>query len=461
MINRIGVLWLLVTFIVHINSENEVDFKWCYSEGHSHLENCECKEENLPPWGDRTLTIDCGYRNLQNSDIDSFGEVLPLYTHTLDVSWNQLTNLPSFNGYSLRRLIASNNNLTRINEKNFVDVPSLNELDLSWNSINILSLNAFYKLDKLTKLSLAHNNIKMIPNGVFFYLSSLESINLSWNVNLHEQKDLITNNIFFQFGLNMKLKELKLDKCNLDGLDLTSSTSLEVLSLRSNNFKTIPNTIKTLKYLDMSENPIDSLQPLNNLTNVETLYLEDMNRLYGFNNEEFPLFGRKLKFLSLQNSRKLHRFIISNSSDFSSLEILNLRGTMVRTFNQTMEPMFQKLKEVNLNGIPFTCECDLVWIKRLPLETSAQCYKPSKIHGMKFSSVREEDFGCDPWPNWVYGILIFVLIVLCSIGIWLVVMGLRPYGRNSVQIRGNNRLSSSSPYARVTIEPSRADKSLF
>lgn len=185
-----------------------------------------------------------------------------------------------------------------------------------------------------------------------------------------------------------------------------------------------------------------------------------MSNLYGFNNREFPSFGRKLKYLSIENSRKLHNFIV-NSSDFSSLEVLNLRGTMVRSFNgTTMEEMFQKLKEINLNGIPFTCDCDLVWMKDLPLETGAQCYKPSNIHGMKVSSVRKEDFGCDPWPSWVYGILIFVLIVLCSIGIWLVVMGLRPYGRQ-VQMRGNNRIGSTSPYARVTIEPSRADKTLF
>lgn len=461
MINRVGVLCFLMTFLVHIHSEKEVDLKWCHSEGHSHLEICECSDESIPPWGDRTLTIDCNYRNLKNSDMDSFGVILPIYTNTLDISWNQLTNLPSFNGDSLKQLMANNNNLTRINEKNFADLPLLKELDLSWNSISILSLNAFYKLDHLTKLNLAHNNIKMIPNGVFFYLTSLESINLSWNTNLNEQKDLTTNNIFFQFGLTMKLKELKLDKCNIDALDLTSGSSLEHLSLRSNNFKTIPSTTPTtLKYLDMSENPIISLQPLNNLTNIDTLYLEDMNLLCSFTSQELPSFGRKLKYLSLQNSRKLHSFIISNSSDFSSLETLNLRGTMVRTFNSTIGTMFQKLKEVNLNGIPFTCDCDLVWMKRLEVETSAQCYKPSKIHGMRVSSVREEDFGCDPWPNWVYGILIFVLIVLCSVGIWLVVMGLRPYGRN-VQMRGNNRLSSSSPYARVTIEPSRAEKSLF
>lgn len=451
----------LVTFIAHIHSEEEVDLKWCYSEEHSHQEICECREENIPPWGEQTLTIDCNYRNLDNSNMDSFGTILPLYTYTLDISWNQLTSLPSFNADSLRQLKASNNNVTRINEKNFADLPSLKELDLSWNSISILSLNAFYKLDHLTTLNLAHNNIKLIPNGVFFYLTSLESIDLSWNTNLNEQKDLTSNNIFFQFGLTMKLKKLMLDKCNLDTLDLTSGNSLEHLSLRSNNFKTIPATApNTLKYLDMSENPISLLQPLDNLTNIEILYLEDMSQLTDFKNQEFSSFGRKLKYLSLQNSRKLHSFIIANNSDFSSLEMLNLRGTMVRTFNSTIEVMFQKLKELNLNGIPFTCDCDLVWMKALELETNAQCYRPSKIHGMKLSSVRKEDFGCDPWPNWVYGILIFCLIVLCSVGIWLVVMGLRPY-RRDVQMRGNSRLSSNSPYARVTIEPSRADKSLF
>uniref|UniRef100_T1GBH7 LRRCT domain-containing protein n=1 Tax=Megaselia scalaris TaxID=36166 RepID=T1GBH7_MEGSC len=255
-----------------------------------------------------------------------------------------------------------------------MDLPNLKELDLSWNEISIISLNAFYKLGQLTKLNLSHNKLKFIPSGVFYFMSTLETISLSWNTELYQQKDFMKSNLFSQFGLSSKLKELKLDNCNLDNLDLSSGTNLQHLSIRSNKFKNIPETTPTsLKYLDISDNPISSLQPLDKLNNVTTLYMEDMSNLYGFNNREFPSFGRKLKYLSIENSRKLHNFIV-NSSDFSSLEVLNLRGTMVRSFNgTTMEEMFQKLKEINLNGIPFTCDCDLVWMKDLPLETGAQC----------------------------------------------------------------------------------------
>lgn len=264
MINKILGILFFFTIISNISSEKEVDLKWCYpEEAHSHLQICECNEENIPPWGERTLTIDCNYKNLHNNELESFGFVLPLYTSTLDVSWNQLSYLPSFNGDTLRALIASHNNITRINENNFMDLPNLKELDLSWNEISIISLNAFYKLGQLTKLNLSHNKLKFIPSGVFYFVSTLETISLSWNTELYQQKDFMKSNLFSQFGLSSKLKELKLDNCNLDNLDLSSGKNLQHLSIRSNKFKNIPDTTPTsLKYLDISDNPISSLQPL-------------------------------------------------------------------------------------------------------------------------------------------------------------------------------------------------------
>ncbi|XP_053962665.1 leucine-rich repeat-containing protein 4B [Anastrepha ludens] len=438
--------------------ENEIE-RFCYPEQHKNTrQSCECNNENAPPWGIRAINIDCSYKNLRTAD---FSEALPLYVNTLDLSWNSIDLVPTLASDSLRVLNIMHNNITTVTNKKFVKVTNLRELYLNWNSIQSIELNAFDELAHLHVLDLSHNNLHALALQLFRPLLVLDTLNLSWNRHLNQTEGIQERDFYRTFGVNSKLRILRLQACSLTDLLLPEKVPLAELDLRSNRLEKMPTQLpSTLVKLDISGNLFHTFSAditANLSASLSELYVEDMPRLHFVEDNAFlPLTG--LQKVSFQNSRRLTEFsgraFGDEASRFPELRTLIFRGTSVGFFNATLAPIFKQLTELDLNGMPLVCDCELVWMKGLIVETNGRCFNPSRLRGESLTTAEKSDFSCAHWPHWVGGLFIFGLILLCAAGIYAIVMCLRP-NRGGVTLR--RKVGSGSPYARVTIEPNRQE----
>lgn len=454
---------LLLLLIVHgipaeliDANDGDVD-RFCYPEKHRNTRlSCECSNVSAAPWGMRALHIDCSYKDYLAEDLN---EVLPVYADKLDLSWNKLSRVPAFSSDGLRQLNLMHNNISSITSNNFARLASLHELYLGWNSIQELNADAFAELPHLQVLNVAHNNLVTLPAQLFKSMLVLGTLELSWNrrLNLSTGKDL-----YASYGIQEKLDVLRLDACNLEELHLPKAAPLRELSLRRNLFQRVPHDLPAeLHHLDISENKLEHLLPEDtvNLTQVRQLYVEDMPQLQSISAHSLSPLVR-IEQISFQNSRRLNHldadaFLnpINGNLTQPPLRTLIFRGTLLRTFNETLSPVFRQLTELDLNGVPLQCDCQLVWLKDLAIQTNGRCLRPARVRGMLVSSLRRDELSCDSWPRWAYGLIILCLIALCAAGVYLIVMGLRPH--RGVTMR--RKVGTGSPYARVTIEPNRQE----
>ncbi|KAH8401476.1 hypothetical protein KR009_005746 [Drosophila setifemur] len=451
-------LLLVADFTRSENIDAEETDRFCYPEtARNTRRSCECSNVSASPWGMRAIRIDCSYKNYKASEVS---ELLPLYIDTLDLSWNALDSAPVFVSDSLHQLNLMHNNISHLVSGNFKQLSSLRELYLGWNSIGQVDAGAFDGLPHLQTLDLAHNNLHSLQGRLFAPLLVLSSLDLSWNRRFNETQTGV--DLYTGLGVNLKLATLRLDACSLTELNLPVGAPLRELSLRRNQLQRVPSQLPpTLVRFDISDNLLEHLLPEDtvNLTQVRQLYVEDMPLLqsvaaHALINVEL------LETLSFQNSRKLNHldgeaFGISTNpgSKPGALRSLSFRGTMLRSFNSSLAPVFAQLTELDLNGLPLQCDCELLWLKQLQVQTNGRCYKPSRIRGMLVTAARSDAFSCDTWPRWAYGLVVLTLIALSAAGIYLIVMGLRPH--RGVTMR--RKVGAGSPYARVTIEPNRQE----
>lgn len=424
---------------------------------------CECDNHSSSPWGIRTVDINCQSRKFT---ITTFNwEVLPALSETLDISWNLFEYVPDLDSNTLKRLTASHNNVTALDDNNFNKLPQLRELDLSWNSIEVISVNAFIGLSHLQKLDISHNHLRKISFHVFSYLVALEEINLSWNQNLNDTFGLQDVDLFLGLGATPRLKTIRMNRCGLTSMDLSHGTNLTSIYLEWNNFTSIPTLPRGVTYLDMSGNPIEVIGTkfFPQMYQLETLMMEDMPQLREIG--PYALYGLPaLKKVSFQNSRSLKKINpeafgpiqTGNETEQLALEELILRGAALETLNSSLSSVFRNLKTIDLAGLPLDCDCRVVWIKHLDIETGAQCHEPKILHGSKVSKMNFHEAECKSWPGWIqhtmHGLMLIVFLVVCSVGFYMLVVRLRPFHRSSMR-----KVGPSSPYAPITIEPNRAE----
>uniref|UniRef100_A0A1A9WP36 LRRCT domain-containing protein n=1 Tax=Glossina brevipalpis TaxID=37001 RepID=A0A1A9WP36_9MUSC len=455
-------LKLLIIFLItsEVSLEllqlNEIE-RLCYPKIHQNTRKaCECIEESNPSWGLRAVNIDCSFKDFLTSDLT---EELPLFTDILHLNWNALETIPQLSSDSLRLLNLMHNNISLVTGNNFIKIKNLIELYLSWNSLQIIEPNAFEGLNSLQILDLSHNNLIALESNIFLPLQLLDSLYLSWNRNLNETKGIQEIDFYTLLGINDELKVLRLQSCSLNNTILPESVPLQELDLRHNALKRIPEFLPdSLEKLDISDNLLETLQEndTKHLTHLREFFMDDM--LYFTTIEEKALFHLKsVEKLSFQNNRRLKRIheraFGANATHSPSLHSIIFRGSALHSFNVSLATVFHQLTTLDLNGVPLRCDCQLAWLKELTIETNGRCIQPPRLRGLSLRSVRSKDFSCETWPRWLTSIIIFSLIIVCSLAIYLIVIGLRPFG-NVVMRR---KIGVNSPYARVTIEPNRQD----
>lgn len=467
------ILFAIVVASIRMSSGD--DFKQLCNPFHAvaHDENfCHCEVTQSPVIGRPSIKIDCmlseGVTNLTNEFFKA--EILPLNTFSLILSYQAFNAVPFFIG-DLRELDMSNNLITTIKQSNFADVRSLETLDLSFNRVAEVETNAFATLKMLHHLDLSNNFLHIVPAHTFEPLITLQSLKLSGNEGFGRIMGRNATNstlakIYMQLGVSVGLKSLEMERCNLSTINLMNGHGLDHVNLGYNeivDFSKLelpPNIMK----LDLSGNPVRELVPyaLSGIYNLNELMMEDMPFLGQI--EEYSFYAlTKLKHLSFEGSKNLsffHQFAFDETQEHHQLKILNLRGCNLRNLNFSLKTIFNDLDELQLEGNPFTCDCDLQWMKEIEIVTDFQCNKPNDLHGKLFSKLHESEMKCTKMSRFmsklVNSLILLTLLVGCSLAIWCFFRQLSPKTRR----KELQKIGPESPYQRVTIEPNRAEYSL-
>ncbi|XP_047216612.1 leucine-rich repeat-containing G-protein coupled receptor 6 [Girardinichthys multiradiatus] len=106
------------------------------------------------------------------------------HLRVLELSYNQIENLPSFYHCSaLQEIGLQHNQIRRIESSTFQQLTYLRALDLSWNMIEWIHPDAFASLHSLIKLDLTENSLSSVP---VVGLGGLTHLKLRGNKELYE-----------------------------------------------------------------------------------------------------------------------------------------------------------------------------------------------------------------------------------------------------------------------------------
>uniref|UniRef100_A0A915BFW7 Ig-like domain-containing protein n=1 Tax=Parascaris univalens TaxID=6257 RepID=A0A915BFW7_PARUN len=163
----------------------------------------------------------------------------------------------------LQRLSLAENRLTAVTGGWLYGMLSLTSLDLSSNSVSWIEPSVWSLCSTLQWLSLASNRLRSLPSLLFKKLSRLKHLSLADN-----HIDVVHKSAMGGLDTlaSLDLSGNGLAVCVEDGFVLanTSLPSLHTLKFASNRVRVIPlrafHNFPALEYLDLSDNPIASIQ---------------------------------------------------------------------------------------------------------------------------------------------------------------------------------------------------------
>ncbi|XP_060552308.1 leucine-rich repeat-containing G-protein coupled receptor 4-like isoform X2 [Ruditapes philippinarum] len=206
----------------------------CFSVEINTLRTLKCASDCICSVDPRTrnLLVDC-----TNKDLKSLPEDLDKQTRTLDLSLNQLSNLP---------------------DRAFSELTRLNTLSMVSNSISSLSSNVFSGLNKLEHLYLQGNTLQSVPVAA---LSDLPSL-----VTLYLDNNNITSVADDSFASLKYLGNLRLDVNLLTEIPVTAlnkARTLHAINFGSNQIKEVPDyafvNLTNLALVILSNNKISHI----------------------------------------------------------------------------------------------------------------------------------------------------------------------------------------------------------
>ncbi|KAL2080016.1 hypothetical protein ACEWY4_023809 [Coilia grayii] len=289
-----------------------------------------------------TVGVFSGLSSLRLLDI-SENEILLF----LDYTFRDLTHL--------RRMEVSENDLVFISQRAFVGLADLQELNVDRCNLTAIPTEALSQLGGLVRLRLKRLTITSLPNNAFRRLGRLMELEVSHCPWL---ESLAGNSLF---GLN--LTSLTLSHCNLSAFPYAPLHHLVYL-----------------RYLDLSYNPISSIQ--GNL-------LGDLLRL-----QELHLVGGNLFQVELQAFHGL-----------AYLRLLNVSSNELVTLEEGSFHSVGNLEVLRLDDNPLACDCRLLWVMRRRLRLNFDgrpptCNTPLQVQGRAFQDFTKSEipsvFTCRP-----------------------------------------------------------------
>ncbi|XP_076171432.1 uncharacterized protein LOC143148712 [Ptiloglossa arizonensis] len=323
----------------------------------------------------------------------------------LNLSKNTITTFDDMLLKTLPALLTLNLSYNHINivEHTINTITKINFLDLSHNNISNLPNKFFYSLKNLQYLDLSFNRIHYLEEDSLTHLNSLKTVYINNNfltslhmqmfpkslIELHIGYNLITE-IFYEPS-EIEVLSIEYNQISKIHSNLTTLKHLQHLNISGNILLNFPDILfENLKTLDISCNKLSYIP--------ETLSIKNFPMLVQLNVSKNPM-----QNLTFHSDLKLNLFVASN---ISMLEIIDkatlakLRAPLKECINliisnnkalytiheEALEHMnlcsldlsnnqityiAQKLIpcntnsvicNVNLQGNPFKCNCSLQWI---------------------------------------------------------------------------------------------------
>lgn len=335
---------------------------------------CVCRINNKGDQDFNGEIIDCSYK----IGVFNYNYSLPTTVHSLNLSSNNLTAIPSsclLQSKTMVELLLNNNYLKEI-KSNVLDLPELKRLDLRDNLLEHVHEDTFRNMKKLEYLNLANNKFTSFEKLTFHHLSNLRELVLDNN---DVGPSLRKTNLFDRngFGLTHKIDTLSICRINLNVVPenfFVDSYDIRKVAIAGNNLTDVFELPYTLEYLDLSDNPIEeiSIEDFSDLPALKELKLNNLQI------NEIPDFVfsplHSLVNLELERNRKLTNFsklafgreVLEDADDFL-LEKLSLTGSRLSTLDKQLLEPFAHLVKLDLQGNPWSCDCNLVWMKKLKI----------------------------------------------------------------------------------------------
>ncbi|XP_065191502.1 thyrotropin receptor-like [Sycon ciliatum] len=362
----------------------------------------------------------------------------------------------------LRKLIMNNCSMEEFPREALATVPELRELSFSHNEISELQSGDFNSLPSLTYLDLAYNNLTSLPALVFASLTNLQYLSLDNNpiqyfesmsnflvfdnmvhlqvlslrrLQLIKDRMLVDNyNLFWKLK---ELSELHLDgnverRPNFAGLLFFTGNAIKELYWGGHTFKSLgyvgkpcaleklrmpTGTLETMHWeiggicgrcnrlteIDMANNKLTDIDPLQNCTQLTQLYLKQ-NQLTTAIVEKTISFHTALVdvVLSHNHIERLKEFTLGNMSRLEHLDLSYnpLVDIHPRAFMGT--PMLHRLI---LNGTQFPKFPELGLPRLFQLDiaegvTNLHVFPPSRNYPSLRFLKTEYHFHCCRWEHW-------------------------------------------------------------
>jgi len=238
------------------------------------------------------LTLNLSSNGIQQLQNDIFIGLPSL--RNLDLSFNSLTKLDNkTNGVlddllSLETLDLSHNRISFVTKKTFPShqyIPyNLRNLNLSYNRMPVLTYDITFGTKKLFKLDVSHNQINDLRRGVISNFTSLQSLDMSYN----ELANLASEEHIFDLPQNLSSLDLSHNQIyHLPFANLVKVSSLKHVDLTNNSLEDIPASVvgsmRNGSQVLLAANPLHcgcNARPLKYFMLQQTVPSEDLQSIY-------------------------------------------------------------------------------------------------------------------------------------------------------------------------------------
>ena len=262
------------------------------------------------------------------------------------------------------------NLITRIADRTFVRMSSLQTLILRHNRIETIDRDAFDGLNDLIRLDLTGNRLSMVTRADMRWLCALKSLE---DLSLRDNGVHVLAAAAFRCRptscplLRLDLGENRIRRVEDEGF--TGLSNITRLNLDSSQLTAVPTTAlvglsASLIELDMSGNPVDSLLAYS-FYNLSVLHVLRLNRM-----PTLQFVDRK----SFVNMTSLERIELSGNKDLKyvdreafysapNIADVSLSGCGLATLDRQFVESRTSLKSLDLRLNPISCDCHTTWMR--------------------------------------------------------------------------------------------------